>query len=255
MPPVAELAHLIYAFARGIDFAVSAGDIPLTAGDIPEILRKVYELRKETIIQSSLMILAISCKNACSNKWFQPADSRDILRMVNELSGNFCTSTGQAASDSTVLEIISQIMPRYYPRLKFERLITSIEAKVGYDILMADFFIERSLSRDEKIRLIVVQKENLDASSCVSSPPHVSFLVNGKGVDKRTNVSMEQGPQLPTDITKMLKYGANIIQGVGYFNANYIIAVAVVNDLTSFSAPKLDDYAQPITVYPAERLR
>lgn len=252
MPPVAELAHLIYAFARGIDFAVSAGDIPLTAGDIPEILRKVYELRKETIIQSSLMILAISCKNACSNKWFQPADSRDILRMVNELSGNFCTSTGQAASDSTVLEIISQIMPRYYPRLKFERLITSIEAKVGYDILMADFFIERSLSRDEKIRLIVVQKENLDASSCVSSPPHVSFLVNGKGVDKRTNVSMEQGPQLPTDITKMLKYGANIIQGVGYFNANYIIAVAVVNDLTSFSAPKLDDYAQPITVYPAD---
>jgi hypothetical protein len=37
------------------------------------------------------------------------------------------------------------------------------------------------------------------------------------------------------------------------FAANYIIAVAVVNDLTSFSAPKLDDYAQPITVYPAGR--
>jgi len=81
---------------------------------------------------------------------------------------------------------------------------------------MSDFFIERNLSRDEKIRLIVVQKENLDASTCVTSPPHVrfvsllcfdtcnmpmlnqetcavlflSFLVNGKGVDKRTNVSM-----------------------------------------------------------------
>ncbi|CAN6222015.1 unnamed protein product [Urochloa humidicola] len=250
--PVAEFAHLVYAFARGIDFAVSAGDIPPMTGDIPDILRKVYELRKETFIQSSLMVLVISCKNACSKKWFQPADSRDILRMANELSGNFCTSSGQAASDSNVFEIISQIMPRYYPRLKFERLITSIEAKVGYDVLMADFFIERNLSRDEKIRLIVVQKENLDASTCVTSPPHVSFLVNGKGVDKRTNVSMDLGPQFPTDITKMLKYGANIIQAVGYFNANYIIAVAFVSILTSFSAPKLDDYAQPITVYPAD---
>jgi len=28
----------------------------------------------------------------------------------------------------------------------------------------------------------------------------------------------EPGPQFPTDITKMLKYGANIIQAVGYFN-------------------------------------
>ncbi|CAN6202415.1 unnamed protein product [Urochloa humidicola] len=246
--PVAEFAHLVYAFARGIDFAVSAGDIPPMAGDIPDILRKVYELREEKFIQSSLMVLVISCKSACSKKWFQPADSRDILRMANELSGNFCTSSGQAASDSNLLEIISQIMPRYYPWLKFERLITSIEAKVGYDVLMADFFIERNLSRDEKIRLIVVQKENLDASTCVTSPPHVSFLVNGKGVDKRTNVSIDLGPQFPTDITKMLKYGTNIIQAVGYFNANYIIAVAFVNNLTSFSAPKLDDYAQPITV-------
>ncbi|KAJ1258171.1 hypothetical protein BS78_10G054300 [Paspalum vaginatum] len=246
--PVVEFAHLIYAFARGIDFAVSAGDIPQMAGDIPGILRKVYELRRETFIQSSIMVLVISCKNACSNKWFQPADSIDILTMANELSGNFCTSPGQSACDNAVLEIISQIMPRYYPRLKLERLITSFEAKVGYDVLMADFFIERNLPRDEKITLIVVQKENLDVSSCVTSPPHVSFLVNGKGVDRRTNVSMESGPQFPTDITKMLKYGANIIQAVGYFNVNYVIAVAFVNNSASFSAPKLDDYAQPITV-------
>jgi len=140
---------------RGIDFAVSAGDIPVVANEIPAILRKIYELRKETFIQSSLMVLVISCKNACSKKWFQPTDSSDILRIANELSGNFCTSSGQAASDSAVLEIISQIMPRYYPWLKFGRLITSIEAKVGYDVLMSDFFIERNLSRDEKIVSIV----------------------------------------------------------------------------------------------------
>jgi len=71
-------------------------------------------------------------------------------------------------------------------------------------------------------------------------------------VDKRTNVSMDLGPQFPSDITKMLKYGANIIQAVGYFNANYIIAVAFINNVASFSAPKLDDYTQPITVCPAD---
>jgi hypothetical protein len=28
----------------------------------------------------------------------------------------------------------------------------------------------------------------------------------------------ETGPQVPTDITRMLKYGTNIIQAAGYFN-------------------------------------
>jgi hypothetical protein len=36
-----------------------------------------------------------------------------VFPLGMQLSGNFCTSTGQAASDSTVLEIISQIMPRH----------------------------------------------------------------------------------------------------------------------------------------------
>uniref|UniRef100_A0A0A9GIR5 Uncharacterized protein n=1 Tax=Arundo donax TaxID=35708 RepID=A0A0A9GIR5_ARUDO len=127
------------------------------------------------------MVLVISCKNACFNKWFQPTDSTDILRMANEFSSNFCTSLSQVDNDSTVLGIVSTIMPRYYPQLKFERLVTSMEAKVGYDILMADFFIERNLPRDEKIRLFVVQKENLDASSCITSPPHLFGQWKGCG--------------------------------------------------------------------------
>ncbi|KAM3207818.1 hypothetical protein ACQJBY_062845 [Aegilops geniculata] len=221
----ADLSHLVYALARGIDYALSGGDIPKIAGEIPDTLRKVYELRKDPFLQSSVMVLIISCKNACKNKWFQPSDYIDILRMADELSGSFCTNSSEPANDSTVLEIISTVMPRYYPKLKFDRLITSLEAKC----------------------LVVVQKENLDVSSCIASPQHVSFLVNGKGVDKRTNVSMETGPQFPTDITKMLKYGANIVQAVGYFTANYIIAVAVVNNLMSFDAPKLSAYAQPVT--------
>ncbi|GJN40053.1 hypothetical protein PR202_gb29220 [Eleusine coracana subsp. coracana] len=59
--------------------------------------------------------------------------------------------------------------------------------------------------------------------------------------------------EFPTDITKMLKYGANIIQAVGYFDANYIISVAFMKNLTSFSAPTLDDYAPPVNADPAGR--
>ncbi|KAF0901564.1 hypothetical protein E2562_003538 [Oryza meyeriana var. granulata] len=248
----ADLAHLVYAFARGIDFALSSGDVPIVASDIPSILKKVYLIGKDQFLQSSVMVLMISCKNACAENWFQPTDCTDILRMANELSGNFCTPVSQPDNDSPVIQIISKIMRRYYPQLKFERLVTSLEAKVGYDVLMADFFIHKSVPREEKINLIVVQKEDLDASSCIANPPHVSILVNGKGVDKRTNVSMETGPQFPTDITRLLKYGANIIQAIGYFNANYIIAVAFLNKLESFDAPNLNDYAQPVAADPPD---
>uniref|UniRef100_A0A8R7UZS6 Uncharacterized protein n=1 Tax=Triticum urartu TaxID=4572 RepID=A0A8R7UZS6_TRIUA len=126
----ADLSHLVYALARGIDYALSGGDIPKIAGEIPDTLRKVYELRKDPFLQSSVMVLIISCKNACKNKWFQPSDFIDILRMADELSGSFCTNSSEPANDSTVLEIISTVMPRYYPKLKFDRLITSLEAKV-----------------------------------------------------------------------------------------------------------------------------
>lgn len=78
-----------------------------------------------------------------------------------------------------------------------------------------------------------------------------SFLVNGKGVERRTNVSLvcrfffslhwlgianniiqinfyyfhmqDTGPQFPTDISKMLKYGTNMIQAVGYFVGLYVL--------------------------------
>ncbi|CAM0912931.1 unnamed protein product [Alopecurus aequalis] len=223
--PPANLNQLVCSFAREIDCAVSGGGVPRMAAEIPDIMRKVYQLRNDPYLQSSVMVLFITCKNACKNKWFQPADHIDILRMADELSGNFCTTGSESASGSTVLEIISTVMPRYYPKLKFDRLVTSLEAK----------------------SLIVVRKENLDFSSCIASPPHASFLVNGKCVDKRTNVSMERGPQFPTDITKLLKCGANILQVFGMFNANYIAAVAFVNNLISFDTPKLNDYTPPVT--------
>lgn len=92
-----------------------------------------------------------------------------------------------------------------------------------------------------------------------------SILINGKAVDKRNNVSLvcflpsifknslrftfsfsllrlwyninivirllcvdqDHGPQFPTDITKFLKYGTNIIQALGYFSGKQILLAQI----------------------------
>lgn len=87
-------------------------------------------------------------------------------------------------------------------------------------------------------------------------------------------IEQDTGPQFPTDITKMLKYGTNIIQAIGYFSSiliqvsiciklyywylvltnlyltgNYIIAIAFMSK-TPTSTPKLPDYVHPVIENP-----
>ncbi|WOL00786.1 E4 SUMO-protein ligase PIAL2-like isoform X4 [Canna indica] len=150
----------------------------------------------------------------------------------------------------TAQDTISKIMPRFYPQLHFCRLICSFEAKPGYDILLADFDIQKNNPPNEKICLLVVQTDNLETSSCIISPQNVSFLVNGKGVEKRTNVWMDTGPQFPTNISKMLKYGTNIIQAIGYFSGNYIIAIAFMSMAANPYTPWPEDYVHPVCENP-----
>jgi hypothetical protein len=72
-------------------------------------------------------------------------------------------------------------------------------------------------------RLFVAQTDNIDTSACISNPPEVSFLLNGKGVEKRVNIAMDTGPQLPTNVTAQLKYGTNLLQVMGNFKGFYSI--------------------------------
>nr|XP_018682721.1 PREDICTED: E4 SUMO-protein ligase PIAL2-like isoform X2 [Musa acuminata subsp. malaccensis] len=240
-----DLFHLIFALARGIDYALSVNDIPGIANRLPSLIIQVYQRRNDPLLRPAIMVLMISAKNACKNRWFLSPDANELLSMANELCSSFCMSV----SDTIVgiaQDTISKIMPRFYPQLQFCRLVVSFEAKPGYDILMADFHIPRNTCLDERICLLVAQMDNLETSSCIVSPQHVSFLVNGKGVERRTNVSMETGPQFPTDITKMLKYGTNIIQAIGYFSGNYMIAIAFMSKVTTPCATRMDDYVHPV---------
>ncbi|KAJ4839154.1 hypothetical protein Tsubulata_008320 [Turnera subulata] len=54
----------------------------------------------------------------------------------------------------------------------------------------------------------------------------------------------DTGPQMPTDVTLMLKYGTNLLQAVGQFNGHCIIAVAFMSVTPVTDDPVLDDYVQ-----------
>ncbi|KAJ0971486.1 hypothetical protein J5N97_019445 [Dioscorea zingiberensis] len=241
-----EFSELCFFLARGIDYALTYGDLPSIAHHLPSLIRQVFEQRKCTPLQSAILVLMISVKNACQNGWFHLPDINEILRMTNELCSNFCTAASVSIDPAKVIGTISEVIPRYYPQLKFCRPVVSFEAKAGYEILLADFQIPRNTRPEEEIVLFVTQTDNLETSSCIISPPQVSILINGKALEKRSNVSLDHGPQFPTDITKMLKYGTNIIQALGYFSGNYIITIAFISKITSTSAPILKDYVPPV---------
>ncbi|KAI0491870.1 hypothetical protein KFK09_026131 [Dendrobium nobile] len=142
-------------------------------------------------------------------------ENSDVIRLCYSFANKFCTELCPNTHVSHALSTISKIMPRY-------KLLTFSLKKM----------------------LIVVKTENLETSSCIANP-QASFLVNGKGVEKRNNVSPDCGPQLPTDISKMLKYGINVLQTIGYFDGAYLIAIAYMSKMPNCT-PELQDYVQPV---------
>ncbi|PKA64724.1 E3 SUMO-protein ligase SIZ2 [Apostasia shenzhenica] len=243
-----EVYRLCHSLAKGIDCAITLNNVPEVVPSLPKIIKMVYEWSMRGAPQPAIMLLLISIKNACSKGWFENADREELLQMVNELGNKFCTEACLYIHVSNAFDTISTIMPKFYPRLKLCRVITSFEAKLGYDVLMSDFHIPKMCSKGERIVLIVIKMENLETSSCIANPQHVSFFVNGTAVEKRSNVSLEHGPQFPTDITKMLKFGINVLQAIGFFDGTYLIAVAFMSRMTTFTPPEPKEFVPPAVV-------
>lgn len=105
-------------------------------------------------------------------------------------------------------------------------------------------------SPGDKIRLFVAQTYSIETSYCLISPPKVNFLLNGKAVERRSSLVMDTGPQIPTAVTHLLKYGLNLLQAVGEFNGNYLVVVAVMSEMPKADSNALQDYEQhaPSTV-------
>lgn len=230
--PLGDLLNLCSRLARDIDIALASNHVPSRASLVPLIVKQVCQHKNEASLQSSLTLLMISIKNACRNGWFHCADSDELLQLANEVLGSFCVNMSIGTEVTSAVDAILLIIPRFLPQLKLNRVIVSFQAKPGYDVLMADFLIQKSMFPEETVWLVVARNDDLQTSSCLIGPHGASFLVNGRGVAGRTNVSYDDGPQFPTDITEMLKNGTNIIQAVGLFDGNFVIAVASMSKIT-----------------------
>ncbi|XP_022737522.1 E4 SUMO-protein ligase PIAL2-like isoform X2 [Durio zibethinus] len=245
-PQNSEFFSLCLSLARGIDYAIANNEVPAKAKELPLLLKQICQRRNDLFLQAAIMVLMISVKNACKMSWFSDKESQELFALANEVGSCFCSpgdiNNGLDGSLSTILAVMS----RFYPLMKMGQILASLEAKPGYGALVIDFHISKNATHSplEKIRLFVAQIDNIETSACIISPQQVNFLLNGKGVERRTNVLMDMGPQMPTNVTAMLKYGTNLLQAVGRFCGHYIIVIAFMSMESSPDPSMLPDYVQ-----------
>ncbi|CAI8589360.1 unnamed protein product [Vicia faba] len=242
-----EFFNLCLSLSRGIDYALANGEPPPKANELPTLMKQMYQRKTDELSLAAVMVLMISVKNACKIGWFQKKESEELLTIADEIGKIYCTLgniiNGPSSSHSAVLTI----MERFYPRMKLGPIIVTIEAQPGYGASAVDFHITKNnVHSDKKIWLLVAQTDNIETSACLISPQEVNFLLNGKGIDTRTNFRMDPGPQMPTNVTSVLKFGTNLLQAVGQFNGHYIILVAYMSVASLPEHPVLPpDYVQP----------
>ncbi|KAL2595069.1 hypothetical protein AAZX31_11G020700 [Glycine max] len=240
-----EFYNLCLSLSRGIDYALANGETPPKAHDLPLLVKQICQLKNDECSQAAMMVLLISIKNACEIGWFQTKESEELVSIADEI-GKVYSSLGtinvRPRSCSTV---ISTIMQKFYPKFKLGPILASIEAQPGYGASAVDFHITKSEVLKDKIFLLVAQTDNIETPACLISPQQVNFLLNGKGVLNRTNVQMDPGAQVPTNVTGMLKFGTNLLQAVGQFNGRYVVLVAYMSVTPLLEDPVLQDYLQP----------
>ncbi|KAL9276056.1 E4 SUMO-protein ligase PIAL2-like protein [Drosera capensis] len=267
--------NLCLSLASAFDSALAADNVPKDAARLPRVIKQVCHHKNDFYRQAALMVLMLSVKvnalcgdyrvpsimpyeglfcfyshsikhNACKSGWFASNDAEDLYTLANEISSCFYPMGDIITEPTSFLPFVGVIMSRFYPQVKLGQLMLAFEIKPGYASYIEDFQIPKSIrySRGEKMRLFVAQKENTDTSASIVHPPNVNFLVNGKGVEKRTNVMMDPGPQLPTIIESHIRYGTNLVQAVGQCDGNYIVLVAFMSTVPSSELPAVQDYVQ-----------
>lgn len=242
-----EFSAACIGLARLIDSAVAKNQKLSVLPDLTHVLRKVCEQKDNEMFQSGIMVLLLSVKTAMYSGWFSAAERQELNNMSKEILYIF-TGLGEwnAIDAAEATEFISTILPRFYPSLSIQTIIIALEAKSGYGAMVRDFHVLKKLSASEELRLFVIRKDNQDTSACLITPNHVNFLVNGKGVENRSLASMDTGPQMPTNVTGMVKIGTNLMQIVGDFSGPYMIAIAQTCTAAGFSSPlRLPIYSIP----------
>ncbi|XVF52983.1 hypothetical protein PTKIN_Ptkin05aG0061700 [Pterospermum kingtungense] len=241
-----EFFSLCLSLARGIDYAIANNEVPAKAQELPLLLKQIRQRGNDPFLKVAIMVLMISVKNACEMGWFQDEERQELVTLANEVGSCFCSPQDVTNGLDNSLSTVLPVMSRFYPLMKMGQILASLEAKPGFGAFVVDFRISKNATHSsfEKIRLFVAQKDNIETSACIISPQQVNFLLNGRGVERRTNVLMDMGPQMPTNVTAMLKYGTNLLQAVGQFSGHYIIVVAFMSMESSPDSSMLPDYVQ-----------
>ncbi|XP_017237143.1 E4 SUMO-protein ligase PIAL2 isoform X2 [Daucus carota subsp. sativus] len=240
-----QFANLCISLARCIDYALASSEVPKFDLQFPTLLKQICEHRSDCALQAAIMVLMISVKTACKNGWFLHNDSKELQTLAHEIGSAFCCTIDMKTDMSSLEPTITTIMSRFYPQMKIDQILTSLAVKPGYEAYMMDFQIPKNLNVPQDVWLFVAEIDNLETSACIISPQQVNFLLNGKGVESRSNILMDNGPQLPTNVTKLLKHGTNLLQAVGQYNGNYVIMVARMSLGKPPVRPILQDYVQP----------
>ncbi|XP_024992690.1 E4 SUMO-protein ligase PIAL2-like isoform X2 [Cynara cardunculus var. scolymus] len=232
-----------------IDSAVALNEVPSSSHllQLLLIVKEVYRRRTE-LLQPSLMLLMLPIKAACQIGWFPDEDKDDLLMMAKEVSYGFSDTDKMNIEPSDAHSYVSNITSRFYPKMEVEKILASFDVEAGYGTFVADFHISKgTLPRHcRDLWLLVARMDNMETAACIASPSNVDFLVNGSGVPGRTKRDMVKGPQLPSNLTKMIKYGVNLLQVLGDFDGRYIIVIAFMSMVSSPDPPQLQDYVHPM---------
>ncbi|XP_006306754.2 E4 SUMO-protein ligase PIAL1 isoform X1 [Capsella rubella] len=237
------------SLANEIDAAIGKDEVPGNVQDLALVLLNnvFHRMNDDYQTRAVIMLLMISAKSACQLGWFPQKETQQLLAIIDLLSNSFSSPENVTPCVDSPVTLISQVIERFYPCVKLGHILVSFEPKPESKILMKDFYISKKIpySGKQKVGLFVVRTEDISKSNCIVHPQKVSFLLNGKGVDKRVNMSMDSGPQLPTDVTPLLNVGANLLQAIGCFGGSYLIAIALMDVIPLPDKLLLKDYVHP----------
>lgn len=247
------LTSIYLRLARGIDHAIANNEVPLRARDLPRLLYQVLVYSKDATIGSALLRLMMCIDGACNLDWFSPEDTTILHWLTEELFRNF-SATKHVRFSPSVHSSMVKVMSRFYPTMKMDEMLISLEFQPGSESYVTNFHIIRGMvdPKKHKLWLLVAQIDNMDTSSCLITPPEVNFLLNGKEVARRSFGSMDRTPQLPTNVTHMMKYGVNVLQVVGEFPGQYVVIIAIMRTVSGSGAQVLQRYVSPAALHNKE---
>nr|XP_043621891.1 putative GPI-anchored protein pfl2 [Erigeron canadensis] len=239
-----------FKLGRTVDLAIAMNALPSPAhlSQLLRIVDAVYR-SKAKLPQPSLLSLMLPIKAACQTGWFPDEDKNHLILMAKKVSYGFSNLDRMSIDPANAYSHVSYIISRFYPRMKIEHILTSFDVKAGYGTFVVDFLISRGLfsHQYQDLWLLVARIDNMDTAACIATPSNVNFYINRMEVPKRTKSDMGEGPQLPSDVTKMIKYGVNLLEVFGDFDGQYIIALAVLNPTSPPDPPLLQDYVRPMS--------